>query len=122
MDTGTTIYAMNQMVMDTVTPMTQRAKDKEFANIGAWFSSDLNEKYYMLLNGDLRDYTIFNFITMDFNKGVQELIEVVESRGIVLSIDYNHDHEYFEIWVRHRQDDKSYVYLLFPCSDFIVEV
>lgn len=116
------LYTMAQEEMKKVLPMNNYDLQRDLANIGAWFSIDMQEQYYMLLNRELSDYTVFNFLGMNYSKGVEELLEVLDGRGPVLQIDYNHDNKYFEIWVKYLMDNTPHMYILFPCSDFIIEI
>lgn len=117
-----TLYTMAQEEMKKVLPMNNYDLQRDLANIGAWFSTDMQEQYYMLLNRELSDYTVFNFLGMNYSKGIEELLEVLDGRGPVLQIDYNHDNKYFEIWVKYLMDNTPHMYILFPCSDFIIEI
>lgn len=117
-----TVYELLQEEMNLLSPLTTKELRKDLANIGAWFSVDMNEQYYMLLNKELSDYTVFNFLSMNYSKGLQELVEVLDSRGPILQIDYNHDNKYFEIWVKYAGDDRAHMYILFPCPDFVIEI
>lgn len=116
------LYTMAQEEMKKVLPMNNYDLQRDLANIGAWFSIDMQEQYYMLLNRELSDYTVFNFLGMNYSKGIEELLEVLDGRGPVLQIDYNHDNKYFEIWVKYLMDNTPHMYVLFPCSDFIIEI
>lgn len=117
-----TVYEWNKQEMSLQPPLPRDVLTKELANIGAWFSSDLTVKYYMLLNRELADYTVFNFLSHNYYKGVEELIEVLDRCGWAQAIEYNHEHDYFEIWVKNKCTLKTHLYLLFPCDDFIIEV
>lgn len=117
-----TVYELLQEEKTLMSPLTAKQLRKDLANIGAWFSIDMHEQYYMLLNKELSDYTVFNFLGMNYNKGVQELTEVLESRGPILQIDYNHTNKYFEIWVKYIEDNRPHMYILFPCPDFVIEI
>lgn len=118
-----TVYEMLQEEMSaTALPLSAKQLGLDLANIGAWFSVYVDNKYYMLLNKELSDYTIFNFLGMNYAKGIQELKEVLDSRGDILQIDYNHDNKYYEIWVRYFEDQRAHMYILFPCPEFVIEI
>lgn len=117
-----TIYGWNQQEMNLQTPLDTQTVTKTLVNVGAWFSSNMKVHYYMLLNREFNDYTIFNFLSQNFYKGVQELQETLENRGLILAVEYNHTNDYYEIWLKSNQDGLSHMYLLFPCDDFIIEI
>lgn len=118
---GTT-YEWAQNDMRNKEPMAKHELRDNMANIGAWFSSNWESKYYMLLNRELSDYTIFNFKTKNYNKAVEDLYDLFAVRGPILDIDYNHDYHYFEIWTHYQGDDTPHMYILFQCPDFVIEV
>jgi hypothetical protein len=101
-------------------PMNPEDYRKELVNVGSWFSSNLGTQYYMLLNNELHDYTVFNFINYNFAKAVDELEEVLNSRGAVYGIDFNHDNNYFEFWI--VSGDEAHMYILFPCNEFVIDI
>lgn len=111
-----------------IKPVTKPQSIREFANVGAWFATDMDFKYFMLLCREAYDFTVFNMVTTNHHKAQQELQEVLESRGQVVFIEYNHDSECYEFWVKCNDTLKavtheSYVmYRLFPCNEWVVEV
>lgn len=115
-----TVYEWVKKEKEASQPMSDNKINELLSNIGAWFSVDLNNQYYMLLSNENRDYTVFNFLTDNYYKAVQELKEVLSTRGNIHSIDYNHAEKYYEIWM--KKDDELSIYLLFPCNDFIIEI
>lgn len=74
----------------------------------------------MLLCKERSDYTMFHITDNQFTKGVQELKEVLEERGQILTISYLHGEDAFEIWV--KGSDSIYMFMLFEASWMIVEV
>jgi hypothetical protein len=115
-----TVYELCKTQMETLEPLDEATQKSELVNIGGWFSSNLCSRYYMLLNNELHDYTIFNFTNFNFTTGVKELSEVLQSRGDIISIDFNHDNNYFEIWM--KNNGQLFMYLLFPCDDFVIDI
>lgn len=116
-----TVYDWAKMDKQAMPPSSEKAIAKQMVNIGSWFSSNLKAKYYMLLSNERRDYTVLNFLGHNYDLALQELQELFDYRGTVHSIDYNHEHNYYEIWIKDASD-AMVVYLLFPCDDFIVEI
>lgn len=117
-----TVYDLARAQLKDAEPLDKYEIRNVFSNIAAWFSIDVTKQYYMLLCRELADYTVFNFLTLNYDKGKTELLEVVQSRGDILRVDYNHEQKYFEIWVRYNQDDEPHMYAFFPCNDFVIEV
>ena len=90
------LYEMNQQVFKQMKPPSQRVIDADLANIGAWFSSQHEAKYYMLLCKERSDYTIIHFNNYNFNKAVDELKEILEERGDIMGFDYVHGDDIYE--------------------------
>lgn len=59
----------------------------------------LNENY-MLLAAEQRDFTVFRFkeTNMDFVKMANEIVEILETRGVVKDVEIKDDHT-VDIWV-----------------------
>ena len=97
-------------------------------NIGLWFSSNQYWRYFMLLCAEKRDYTIFDIEKHNYNKARSALIDCINGRGKCVAIDYNHDDNYYEIWIKNdftnltgERDTEANMYILFPCNNFIVQ-
>ena len=117
------LYEMNQQVFKQMKPPSQRVIDADLANIGAWFSSQHEAKYYMLLCKERSDYTIIHFNNYNFNKAVDELKEILEERGDIMGFDYVHGDDIYECWVRERgEDPEVYMFMLFDADWMVVEI
>ncbi len=115
-----TLYELNQSIMAQVPPMEPDMVDVELANVGVWFGSQRSFQYFMLLNNYRHDYTVFNVTGTNYHKAKEELKGLLEERGRILHIEYNHDRGDYEIWV--SIDDIPHMYILFPCNDFVIEI
>ena len=90
-------------------------------NMSLWFSQP-HRSYFMFLNNEERDYTIFNFIEPDYHEGFEELKKLILSRGKPLAIEYNHDKDYYEVWLKDLHTGEAHMYILFVCDPFIIEI
>lgn len=115
-----TLYEMNQQLVRQLNPLPEEKLAKSLSSVGAWFSSNLKERYYMLLNKELSDQTVFHFNSENYTKAVQELREVLEERGKIMSIDYIHSEDAYEIWL--KSDDDVRMYMLFGYSWGVIEI
>lgn len=72
---------------------------------------------YMLLAAEGRDFTVFRFedIRMDFDKMVNEIVEVLENRGVIKDVTKNDDFT-VDIWV------EGTLYKLFDYDWGVIEV
>lgn len=100
----------------------------EFTNISAWFSTEKDFQYFMLLCREAYDFTVINIQSTNYSKAASEIKEVLESRGTIVFIEYCHEEENYEIWIKTNEYMKTvtgsdYVmFKLFPCNDFVIEV
>ena len=115
-----TIYELNKQIMIQQPHMSQKDYTHQLTNICSWVSSNNEYKYYMLLNRERADYTVFNVISFDYNKMLNEIREVLDYRGILIDIDYLHGEDYYDIWI--DIDNEAFLYKLFPCNDFVIEI
>lgn len=115
-----TLYEINKEIMRQLPPLQGDDLDKQLASIGAWFSSDMNKRYYMLLCRERADYTIFQFNSENYNKAIKELVSILEERGTILKISYVHAQNAYEIWIKDMNE--VYMFMLFDCDDFIIEI
>ena len=118
-----TLYDMNLFMYNKLPPMEEDKKNAYLQNAAMWFSSKPNNKYFMLYCRELNDFTIFNFLTSNYDKGKTELIALVESRATeIKDIVYNHDSDSYDFWIVSSLDNQIHMYKLFMCQDFIIEV
>lgn len=75
-----------------------------------------SRRYFMLLSNEKRDFTVFHL--NEFEKKVlgKEVIDVLNSRGVIKEYEVINEHEAIEIWV----DDVYYA--LFPYDLGVVEI
>lgn len=74
--------------------------------------------YWMLLNNERKDYTVFNIKTIDGT--IREFRETLMNRGQILSIDKQEDENY-EIWIRDIKTQENFVYYLFDYNFGVIE-
>jgi len=118
-DAEITLYEVNKQLMDKKDPLTDTLLARDIADIASW-TSFVQDKYFMLLCHELRDYTLFHFVGSNkkIHEASQELLETLQTRGEVISIDY--EANYYSIWL--RMDGKSVLYLFFPYDEGVVEI
>lgn len=117
------LYSMNKQLFKQLKPPSKAAIDLELANIGAWFSSNFETKYYMLLCKERSDYTLFHLENFNYDKAIQELREVLEERGDIMGFDFIHGENAYQCWVRERDEEHQvYMFMLFDADWMIVEI
>ena len=113
-------YAFNQSMMEQMPPIDEDTLRQNLGTLSAWFGSNIDFRYFMMLNNDLHDYTVFDVGSKNYYNASVELYECLKYRGEVVAIDFNHDYDYYEVWIRHRTEEKICLYIIFPCNDFII--
>ena len=79
-----------------------------------------NEKYYMLLCNDKKDYTVFHLNNInDIDFMFNELCECLTNRGDVYGFDKTQDEQAFEIWL--VINDEAYCYYFFGYENAVIE-
>ena len=116
-----TAYELNRQLLAKVDDMKEQAIINKMNEVGAWLSSKPNSHYYMLLCRERNDYTIFRIIDAHYYEITQEMIEVFQSRGAIVAINYSHVCGTYEVWIRVNEDEQPYLFMLFDCDDMIVE-
>lgn len=117
------LYEMNQQMFKQMDPPTEQQINTALANVGAWFSSNYDTRYYMLLCKERSDYTLLHLTNFNFDKATQELKEVLESRGDIMGFDFVHGENAYQCWVRERDEEHAtYMFMLFEADWMIVEI
>lgn len=118
-----TLYDMNLYFYEQLPSMDSKKFDQMTQNIGMWFSSESDNKYFMLLCRELFDFTVLHFEHPNYVLGKEELIMLIHCRAKeVKDIVYNHDTNTYDIWLVSSLDGKVHMYKLFMCNDFIIEI
>lgn len=123
-----TVYDINKAVYSNQSEkMPETLVQPMLEKVSNWFKTKAlcEAQYYMFLCRDRNDYTIFNFIKNNPEKGIKELIELIQSRGILKDIVYNEKYNYYEFWISIDTEGfrpEEYMYILFPCNEFVIEI
>lgn len=119
-----TLYELNQQAYNSVIkPMPRKEFDQNLGYIYDWVF-EKKSKYIMLLCKERSDYTVINFTEPTEKKikyGIKtELKELLNERGVILDIRYVQESDAWEIWL--RKSSESFMFMLFECEDFVIEV
>lgn len=118
------LYDLNKQAMLKQPPMGRLAIDNAKLDLEQWFNWQL-DGYAMLLCRERYDFTVFHlYEKMNPNPpkiAAQELIEVLQNRGKILSIekDSNTINNAWEIWL--NIDGEAFAYYLFNCDDWVIQ-
>ena len=116
-DLGMNLYDFNKAGMQNEKPLDIIAlhiKTKEM--IEDLYST--KNPYWMLLCRERNDYTVFIMITAEGT--YDEILECLQNRGQVLSIDKQKDGNY-EIWIRDSETKENFVYYFFDYKEGIIK-
>ena len=81
----------------------------------------------MLLNHDNKDFTLFHFKNgigsdVKINVMANDIIECMENRGFgLLDVSLDEAGCAEEVWVKDRETETVYMYLLFPYDNGVIE-
>lgn len=123
-----TLYDINKSAYAAMPDMDAKAFGSMTTNVGLWFSSRPERKYFMFLCRELNDYTVFHLNGTNYNLAREELIDLIKSRGACVGIEYDHAGDAYDVWVKrpivgeNGQRVEAFMYKLFPCDDFIIEI
>lgn len=113
-----TLYAANKQLYQKITP-NEKTINAQLEELEAWLPFEVYN-YFMLLCRERNDYTVFH-IAKDKKNLTKELKEVLESRGTIIDIINQNENNYTECWVRDNTQE-VFMYMFFPCDEWIVEV
>lgn len=116
-----TNYEIHQQLYKKAKPISQKALMTQYTSIGAWFSTRPEDNYYTLMCREKYDFTTFHFNNMNYMAGMEKVRDVLQSRGRVIDIQYNHQDDAYECWVKDSNGDVA-MYYLFDSEFMVVEV
>ena len=114
-------YSIHKQLFAQMPEPEEKVIKKKLASAGGWFSSHPDCNYYMIICREISYYTVMHFNNMNYEKGMQELKEILESRGTILDIVYNHAEDAYECWVKNF-DGEVEMYYLFTYDWGVVEI
>lgn len=126
-DMGINLYEFNKVNMGKLPVLLSKEEVEGAKTQLRKFIDETCSNYYMLLNHEKKDFTLFNFrnenITkFKINSMADDIVECMYNRGLVL-IDVNTDEAgiAMEIWTKDRHTEAVYMYLLFPYNEGVIE-
>ncbi len=117
------LYELNKQALAKSNPLTEEEINNIKPQIEEWFNWQI-DGYAILLCRERYDFTIFHLYEKANPNppavAVPELIETLNNRGQILSIekDITND-KAWEIWI--KIEDEIFAYYLFNCDDWVIE-
>lgn len=119
-----TAYEINKNLVEKYEKELTIKELKEKKEIISTFIKETDNRYYMLLCNDRKDYTIFTLLDGEKDKSDETasilIDECLFNRGLIKGIDLTENKDAFEIWL--SIDKEAYCYYFFPYDNAIVEV
>jgi hypothetical protein len=116
-----TMYELNKSVMRQQKPMSKTDLKDKIKEIKQFFLNN-KDKYFMLLNRETYNFTLFNLGNKDditMQRIMKDFKLCLVNRGNVLSADLTESKDAYEIWI--SADDEPLVYYLFPYDLGVIE-
>lgn len=117
-----TLYDMNKEIMKKESALSKEKIEEIQGQLETWFNW-YADSYVMLLCRERYDFTVFHmYAKHNANPprlAAKELIELLNERGEILSIEKEINDNKWEIWLKINKE--VFAYYLFPCDDFIIE-
>ena len=117
------LYELNKQALAKNSSLTEEEINNIKPQIEEWFNWQI-DGYAILLCRERYDFTIFHLYEKANPNppavAVSELIETLNNRGQILSIEKDTTNDKtWEIWI--KIEDKIFAYYLFNCDDWVIE-
>lgn len=112
------LYDLNKTLMNNLKPFgSDEARELIRGYFMEQYQLDRINENYMLLAAEKKDFTVFRFkgMELDFTVMAKEIVEVLESRGVIKDVTVNEDFT-VDIWVN------DVFYKLFDYDWGVIEV
>lgn len=126
-DSGMNLYEFNRVNMGKL-PVLKTIEEFEGAKLVIEnFINDKLGTYYMMLNHERKDFTLFNFlqgviVDSKTETMINDVLECMDNRSLdIIDISPDEANMALEIWVKERQTEAVYMYLLFPYDFGVIE-
>lgn len=124
---GTNLYDINkQLVEQFDSPLSKEQLNQKKTNILLPYFKEKIEKeqhkYFMLLCNDERYYTVFEIFKANYNLLNKEVLECLNSIGLIYSIEQVQDNAAIEIWIKNILKNELFCYYLFPYDEGIIPI
>lgn len=123
-----TLYDMNKNVIANLSALSKKQVKDRLLEASEYIKKTDN-RYYMMLCHEARDYTVFSIQKNDdsIHNAIEELKLCLDNRGEIYSIAEDTNGA-IEIWIKgtgyceYLEKDKFYMYYLFPYDAAVIEV
>ena len=110
-----TLYELNQQALKNIPAINTQEITKAITELADYIKNSGN-KYFMLLNKERSDYTIFIY-EEKAKELAEEMIGCLTDRGELLVVE-KQDNSAYECWI--RRSGLVYMYYLFPYDNAVI--
>ena len=134
-DVALTNYEINQQAYRNIAALSNETIEKDMHFILNWITYK-KPTYLGILCRDKHDYTLIH-TNQKYKNTIQEMQEVIESRGEIVDIMHIASEDVYQIWVRERHTQsigeleetvpnfkwtpQHWMYMIFDATDWVVE-
>lgn len=117
-----TLYDVNKQAYGQLPDMSQQDYIKAAEDV--WTALDKTAQYFMLLNREKSDYTVFSISDLEENYTDMwnEILDIMENRGYAMKDIAPNDQGNIEYWVQDKQTKECFMYLLFSYDWGVIEL
>ncbi len=125
---GENLYELNKMILKTDDSATMEEQDyslivKEAVKHIKDGLQSAGHAYYMFLCRERYDITVFNITGKAKEERIYNaVLSLAKSRGKILSVNYDAVMKGYEFWIEDELTEEVFMYVLFNCNDFIIEI
>lgn len=118
------LYEINQQLMSNEAEIAEDLLQQKKQELTEWIKEQFSQRYLMLLNNDVHDYTVFNLMSNTLTKdavstqAANDIVECMQNRGALLALALQEDGAW-ELWI--RTETQCLVYYLFPYGSAVIE-
>lgn len=116
---GTTYDLNKSLVKQYEKELTEEQLEEKLNTFEDYITTSDNQ-YYMLLCNDKKDYTLFNYSTERLTFFWSELLDCLNNRGKIYSIEKTKDNQAIEIWL--VINDEAFCYYFFAYDNGVLDI
>lgn len=122
------LYDMNKQMMEQEPPLSAELRRSAGQMLEEWLEKHFNQKYFMLLCAERKDYTLFNLDKTDtwarpdalrLRVAREDIFECLDNRGTLLAADLQEDGAW-EFWIKDIAGECA-AYYFFPYGAAVIE-
>lgn len=127
LDVGVNMYEFNQVNMAKLPILKSNSELRHAKQTIKNFVENKAATYFMLLNHDLRYFTLFNFkngILTEIKENImaKDIIECIESLNLnLIDIFPDDSNNALEVWAKDQEEEIAHMFLLFPYDEGVLE-